>query len=119
MASTCPHCGFPLPITADVFCPECRNAIDEIPAAPAPPATPHEQRVVREAHTATAFGVLGLVGLAGAVLAALRKSWLDATWSIALCSLGGVAMLTEAARRSARARRLKQQQESAEKGGNA
>jgi len=118
MARTCPHCGFPLPTTADVFCPECRDAVDEIPAAPAPPATPHQQRVVREAHTATAFGVLGLLGLAGVLLAALTKSGLDATWSIALCSLGGVAMLTEAGRRSARAWRLKQQQESADKKGN-
>jgi len=31
MSERCPHCGAPLPETADAFCPQCRAALDEPP----------------------------------------------------------------------------------------
>jgi hypothetical protein len=33
MSAFCPHCGAQLPGVADPFCPECRQPLDEPPAA--------------------------------------------------------------------------------------
>lgn len=34
MTGTCPHCGAHLPLASDPFCGQCRQAVDEPPAAP-------------------------------------------------------------------------------------
>jgi hypothetical protein len=41
MINTCPHCGARLSVASDPFCPECREALDEVPAAP---STPEQRR---------------------------------------------------------------------------
>lgn len=118
MEATCPHCGSRLPAPGDAFCPQCRNAVDEPPAVP---LTPRQQEAVRDVGAARALQVGGWLMLAGVVYWALTKSGVDATIAIVTSLFCAAFALGEAARRSARARTLRQRRDHAgnEKGDNA
>ena len=104
MARVCPHCGCALPAVADGFCRECRSDIDEPPAVP---ATPGQQRAALEEGTASTFLAFGWLALAGSAFAAFILPRGDAVLSVVFFLLGGGALLGEASRRSARARKLR------------
>ncbi len=107
MANLCQHCGCSLPWKADAFCPECGGDLDEVPLLP---ATPAQQEATRGAGSAASFWFLGCLSLGAAVLTLLIQSGIGAVVVCAGMLLAGVLLLTEAARRSARARKLRQRE---------
>jgi hypothetical protein len=66
MSENCPHCGAPLPVVPDAFCPICRERLDEPPepvvprSAPAvaPPAA--DRRQAARTRAATVLRVTGV-----------------------------------------------------------
>jgi uncharacterized paraquat-inducible protein A len=44
---TCPHCGCALCAVRDAFCPECHEALDELPQAPREGRPEFVQRTIK------------------------------------------------------------------------
>ena len=66
MTKSCPHCGAHLRVASDPFCGECRQAVEEIPAAPLTP----EQARAGQLGTAKVLKYLGWFLLIAGIIAA-------------------------------------------------
>jgi hypothetical protein len=87
---TCPHCGKPLPILVDAFCPECREPLDETPAKE---ANSGEESGRNQFHPGPLLLLLaGMAGMFSGIHLFTRGYWLDGLYtgggSVALVILG-------------------------------
>jgi hypothetical protein len=65
MSETCPHCGAEVSAGRDAFCPNCRNALNEPPAAPNAP----DQSQAEGRSSGTLWLVIGWLMIVGPLAA--------------------------------------------------
>src|SRR5436305_1719775 len=78
MPDACPHCGRPLPVVVDAFCPDCRRPLDEPPRVVGVPGPSGPGRARSLLGLLVAAG--GLFGMFAAVSAAVQGRVADAAY---------------------------------------